>query len=58
MALAPAHILPSLLVVPDVSATVMAAVGFVQVPGTVVIAADEGLNIVLSVSQTHLVSMV
>ena len=32
-------------------------VGFVHVPGAVAIAADEGLDIVLSISQLHLVSI-
>jgi hypothetical protein len=33
------------------------APGMVQAPGTVVTAAEEGLDIVMSVSQRHLVTM-
>jgi hypothetical protein len=36
---------------------IVGCVGFVHVPGTVAIAADVGLDIVLSISQLHLVSM-
>ena len=36
---------------------IVGCVGIVHVPGTVVTAADIGLEIVLSISQLHLVSM-
>jgi hypothetical protein len=58
VAVAPVHMMPSLFATPDVSATAIAAVGVVQVPGTVVTAALLVLDILGSELQLQRVSMV